>query len=33
MPGPALNCQDSMLSLTCGDIQKSIKFYTDGRLT
>lgn len=30
MPGPALNCQDSMLSLTCSDIQKSIKFYTEG---
>ncbi len=30
MPGPALHCQDSMLSLTCSDIQKSIKFYTDG---
>jgi catechol 2,3-dioxygenase-like lactoylglutathione lyase family enzyme len=30
MSAPALATQDFNVSLTCGDIQKSIRFYTEG---
>jgi len=30
MSGPALNAQDAFVNFTCNDIQKSIKFYTEG---
>lgn len=30
MSGPALKAQGSAVNLTCNDIHKSIKFYTDG---
>ena len=30
MSGPALKAQSSAVNLTCSDIHKSIKFYTDG---
>jgi catechol 2,3-dioxygenase-like lactoylglutathione lyase family enzyme len=30
MSGPALTAQDANVSLTCNDVQKSIRFYTEG---
>ncbi len=30
MSAPALNAQDSNVGLTCNDIDKSIRFYTEG---
>src|ERR1035437_5636624 len=30
MSGPALTAQDAFVNFTCNDIQKSIKFYTEG---
>jgi uncharacterized glyoxalase superfamily protein PhnB len=30
MPGPTLSAQDSSVHLTCNDILKSIRFYTEG---